>query len=327
MNRIFTILSIVVLCGFVAAAAEDGDGGLGGAYLQVPIGARPTALGGAYVAISDDGAGPLYNPAGIANLRKALFTSSYRLMQLDRTMGYVSLLIPTARSSTLGFSWLYAGSGSVEARNTDGDLLGYDLTQHNHSFSVMFAKRFESYLAAGFRGSYHHSQFAEMTSFSVALDLGVVLYISQLYKREKRETMAVQDITVGFVIRNLGAKYRWNNEKYLVKHSTGVMGTEQEDGIPIEVGLGGSARFMKRKLVLAADVNGDEETRFTFHGGAEYFVSPQLALRAGYGDKRLSAGTGYVFNFSNTVLAIDYAFSTEKAGEGSEHIFSFDLLF
>lgn len=327
MNRIFLILTIVILGGFITAAAEDGDGGLGGAFLQVPIGARPASLGGAYIGLSDDGAGPLYNPAGVSSVRKALFTSSYRLMQLDRTLSYVSLMIPTARFSTMGFSWLYGGSGSVEARNGDGDLLGYDMAQHNHAFSVIFAKRFENYFAAGFRGSYNHSQFADMSSFSVSLDLGATLYVSQMYRREKREAMAIQDITLGFVLRNLGAKYRWNNEKYLARHTTGVIGTEQEDAIPIEVGIGGSARFMKRKLVLAADVNGDQETRFTLHGGAEYFLSPQLALRGGYGDKRLSTGAGFVFKFSSAALAVDYAFSTEKADEGSEHIFSFDVLF
>jgi hypothetical protein len=29
----------------------------------------------------------------------------------------------------------------------------------------------------------------------------------------------------------------------------------------------------------------------------------------------------------NRLLGIDYAFSTDKADEGSEHIFSFDLMF
>ena len=50
-------------------------------------------------------------------------------------------------------------------------------------------------------------------------------------------------------------------------------------------------------------------------------------LRAGYGDGRLAAGTGYLFAVGKHQLAIDYAFSTDKADEGSEHIFSFDLLF
>ncbi len=327
MYRVYLFLLALVLGCVAVAAAEDGDGGYGGAFLQVPIGARPSAMGGAYMAVSDDGAGLLFNPAGASGIRKTLFSSSYRLMDLDRSLSFVALAIPTAKLSTLAFSWRYAGSGSVEARNTDGDKLGFELSQHNHQFTFLFAKRFENFFSAGLRGSYFHSQFAEMTAFSVSLDVGVMFYISNLFKRDKREKMSIQDIKAGIVLRNLGAEYRWNNEKYLVKYATGVLPTEQDDQIPLEVAVGGSARFFKRKLLLAADMLGDKESRFAFHGGAEYSISPQLALRGGFSDGRVTAGTGYIFQFTSWVLAIDYAFSSDKADAGSEHIFSFDVTF
>lgn len=327
MYRIYVVILILVLGGVATATAEDGNGGYAGAFLQVPIGARPAAMGGAYISLSTDGVGALYNPAGTAGIRQILFSSSYRVMSLDRTLSYVSVTIPTASLSSIGFGWRYAGSGSVEARNTDGDPLGFELSEHNHEFHVVFAKRFENYFSAGFKGSYLHTEFAEMSSFSVSLDLGVLFHYSYLFSREKRETMAVQDITAGLVIRNLGAKYRWNNEDYMSKYYTGYVPMGQDDQVPTRIGVGGSARFFKRKLLLAADALGDFESRFDFHGGAEYFVSPQFALRGGYSDARLTAGTGYVFKFTNVVLAIDYAFSTDKVDEGSEHIFSFDLLF
>ncbi len=326
-SRIYIFLLILVLGGVATVTAEDGDGGYAGSFLQVPIGARPAAMGGAYISISNDGAGMLYNPAGLATLRKALFSSSYRLMDLDRSLSFVSLVIPTARNSALGFGWRYAGSGSVEARNSDGDLLGFELAEHNHEFVVIFAKRFENFLSAGFKGSYLHTSYANMTSFSVCLDLGLMVHFSQMVDRERREMMPVQDITAGLVVRNFGAKYRWNNEKYLVRHYTSFISVEQDDTVPIQIGLGGSARFLQRKLLVSADALGDVKSRFELHGGAEYFVTPEFALRSGYSDKRLTAGTGYVFSINNLTLAIDYAFSTDKVDEGSEHIFSFDLLF
>jgi hypothetical protein len=327
MYRIYILILILVLGGIATATAEDGDGGYAGAFLQVPIGARPAAMGGAYLSLSTDGTGALYNPAGLASIRSLLFSSSYRLMDLDRTLSYVSVAIPTAKLSTIGFGWRYAGSGSVEARNSDGDPLGFELVQHNHEFHVVFAKRFERFFSAGFKGSYLHSQFNELSSFSVSLDMGLMFHYSYMFPREKRELMPVQDITIGVVVRNLGAKYRWNNERYLVEHFSSFAPWEQEDEIPIQFGLGGSARFLQRKLLIAIDGLGDLESRYELHGGAEYFVSPQFALRAGYSDERLTAGTGYLFKFTNLDLAIDYAFSTDKADEGSEHIFSFDLIF
>lgn len=327
MYRIYLLILILVLGGVATVTAEDGDGGYAGAFMQVPIGARPAAIGGAYISLATDGVGALYNPAGPASIRQVLFSSSYRLMDLDRTLSYVSVSIPAAKFSTLGFGWRYAGSGSVEARNTDGDPLGFELAQHNHEFHVVFAKRFENYFSAGFKGSYLHTQFSELSAFSVSLDIGFMFHYSYLFPRETRETMAVQDITAGLVVRNLGAKYRWNNENYLVKHYTSYIPMEQDDRIPVQIGLGGSARFLQRKLLVALDGLADFESRYELHGGAEYFVSPQFALRAGYSDERLTTGTGYIFKFTDLTLAIDYAFSTDKVDEGSEHIFSFDLLF
>ena len=99
------------------SAGDDGDGGYAGAFLQVPIGARPTAMGGAYIAVANDGAGALYNPAGLVSLRRMTFATSYRTMTLDRTLGYVTFIVPVEGDAVLGFNWLYAGSGEVDARD------------------------------------------------------------------------------------------------------------------------------------------------------------------------------------------------------------------
>ncbi|MFC1475109.1 PorV/PorQ family protein [Candidatus Zixiibacteriota bacterium] len=327
MKKYIIILLFIVIGFSLNLYADDGDGGYAAAFLQVPIGARPAAMGGAYISIANDGAGVYYNPAGIGNLKQSMFASSYRSMGLDRSLSYVSFFIPTRKSSALGFNWLYAGSGSVAARNSDGDMLGFDVTQNNHAFSVVFAKRFEKIISAGFKATYLHTTFAEMSSFSVAFDLGFTFYLSQLFNREKRDMMAIQDIQAGLVIRNLAGTYRWNNEKYYLEYASDVFGSEQEDKVPFEIGMGSSARFFDRKLMLALDMIKNQYQGFKLRSGAEYLVTPQLALRSGIASKQISAGAGFIFNLGEKVLAIDYAFATDKVDEGSEHIFSFDLLF
>ena len=113
---ILSFLFLIALC-TASVSAADGDGGYAGSYLQVPIGARPTAMGGAYIAVSNDGAGALYNPAGLCEIKKLMFSSSYRAMQLDRKLGYVGLMIPVEGDASIGLQWIYAGSGSVTARD------------------------------------------------------------------------------------------------------------------------------------------------------------------------------------------------------------------
>jgi len=327
MSKIlYTSLLMLLLVGG-SVVAEEADGGYMAPYLDIPMGARPAAMGGAYVSLSNDGAGVFYNVAGITGIKRPLFASSYRAMELDRKLGYISVTIPTRGESALGLSWLYAGYGSVDARNSDGDLLGHEISQNDHNFSVMFAKRFEDWLSVGIRGSYLTTLFAEMTQYTVSIDAGFMVYVDQLFDRQTRELMAVRDIQAGLSVRNLTSLYRWNSEKYLYKYTSSGVGTEQKDEIPLEVALGGSARFLDRKLLLASDLVINEKQGLAYHGGAEYLLRREFALRAGISDGRLTAGTGYLFKFTGQTLAIDYAFSTDKVDEGSEHIFSFDLLF
>ncbi|MBU8934226.1 MAG: PorV/PorQ family protein [candidate division Zixibacteria bacterium] len=325
LRIILTVISIGLIAG--ATRADDGDGGYAGAFFQIPIGARPTALGGAYLSISNDGAAPLFNPAGLATIRKKMFASSYRAMSLDRSLGYLTLMIPTRDNSALGVNWHYFSTGDVEMRNRDGRLTGHSIGLTSHAWSIIFAKRFENYLSIGLRAGYLHSSFAEMNANSIGIDIGLMLYVSQFFDRERRPDMALQDIQVGLVIRNLGTTYRWNSTDYNSQISGNVGGTEQEDIVPIEGGLGISSRFLQRKLLLTTDIIASEKQNLRLHTGAEFFVSPEFALRAGYSDRRLTAGTGYVFQIGTQVLAIDYAFATDRVDEGSEHIFSFDILF
>jgi hypothetical protein len=327
MSKYIRLTVLVILFVTACAWAGEGDAGWAGAFYYVPIGARPAAMGGAYIGISDDGAGALYNPAGLSSIARPMFATSYRVMQLDRVLGYATVLVPTQGNSVLGAHWLYAGDKGLQARNRDGYELGWEIGKWDHDISVLFAKRFDDWLSGGAKINYLFSTFVDMTASTICFDVGLMFYLSELVDREKRDLMPVQDIQLGIVARHLGPKYRWNNDKYILKHTTVKTASTREDKIPVDVGIGGSARFFNRKLLAAVDLVKNSEQGLFFHGGLEYPVYQQLILRGGFSAGRLTAGTGYAFKLGKKSLAIDYAFSTDKADEGSEHIFSFDLLF
>jgi hypothetical protein len=326
--RYICILVILVVLLASTLPAVEGDGGYAGAFFQIPIGARPTALGGAYLAVSDDGAGPLFNPAGLVDLKRPLFSSSYRVLALDRALGYATLIFPARGESAIGVHWLYAGSGDVTVRDQNGRDLGRRLSYNSHAFSALFAKKFEDYLSAGLNAKYLHATYAEMTAFTVSFDFGFMLYVNQFFSRETRDLLPVQDVRVGLTVKHLAAEYRWNNENYIHQfRDPSALSTDQDDAVPLEIGLGSSAHFFERKLLAAMDVRKNGKQKPFFHAGVEYMVSPEFAIRGGFSDSRFTAGTGYIFEVGKRTLAVDYAFSTDKVDEGSEHIFSLDILF
>lgn len=325
MKKLFYILIIVLINWSIVIA--DGNGGYAASFLQVPIGARPTALGGAYTAIANDGAGPLYNPAGIGGINKKIFSTSYRSMKLDRQLGYINYIHPYLGYSVIGIEWLYASSGSVEARNNDGDLLGFDLTQNNHIFSIYFARSVTQFLSIGFKTSYFYSSFVEMTVSSIIVDAGVMFYYNGLIDREAQELSFVQDIQVGLVLRNLGGNLKWSNENYVNIHTTNGFSVIDENNIPTEFTLGVSAKLFEKKLLVAFDLLKIEHQSLYLNFGTEYKLVPDFSIRTGLNDGRLTAGTGYAFRLGESDLMVDYAYSSDKADEGSEHIFSFGYMF
>ena len=327
MIRSLIIAVVIPLIVLGSALAGDGDGGYSGAFLQVPIGARPTAMGGAYTAVSNDGAGVRFNPSGLVTLKNLMLATSYRVMKLDRSLGYASLLIPTEGEAVLGFGWLYAGSGSVVARDGDGYALDHEISQNNHEFSVVFAKRFEKWISLGTKLNYYHLTMPEISASSIGFDMGAMLYIDQLIDREKRVTLPLQDMQIGLTVKHISVKFPWNSQEYNAAHTGDANGYEQKDEVPWEIGLGVSTRMFKRQLLLATDLVKNSKQGAEFHGGVEYSPRTDVAVRGGFSDGRLTAGAGYILQLGGQVLAIDYAFSTDRADEGSEHIFSFDLLF
>jgi hypothetical protein len=249
-------------------------------------------------------------------------------MRLDRSMGFASALFPIRGESTMGASWLFSGSGKVVVRDADGYPEGRDFYQNTHQFSILFTKLIARKFSLGVNLSYLVSDMPEFDANSIGFDFGAMLFVSQFFDRERRQDYAVQDIKVGLTVKHLGKRFRWVSDRYNLKYTTGDAGYTQEDKVPVEAGLGVSARFLERKLLVATDVRKNEKQSVRFHGGAEYFLTEQFMLRSGYSDSRFVAGTGYLFTIGKTKqLAVDYAFSTDKADEGSEHIFSFDLLF
>ena len=64
-------------------------------------------------------------------------------------MGYATVMFPIEGRASLGIHWLYAGSGSVAERNSDGVTTGGQLSMNGHAFSAVFAKRFSNLVGFG----------------------------------------------------------------------------------------------------------------------------------------------------------------------------------
>src|SRR4051794_4896151 len=79
--ELVSLVTWMLTCGTAVRADE-------GRFQDYAAGARAAALGGAYVALSDDATGVFYNPAGLVDVRTArlnVATSLYGLEILGKT--------------------------------------------------------------------------------------------------------------------------------------------------------------------------------------------------------------------------------------------------
>ena len=89
-----------------------------GTFLQIPVGARGTALGGAFSAIADDPTALYWNPAGITQNKGTAVTASYSSMFAGLTHNFAGATFSVGESNKLGISAVSFSSGDIPVNDT-----------------------------------------------------------------------------------------------------------------------------------------------------------------------------------------------------------------
>jgi hypothetical protein len=78
MKRTLVLIGIVtVVTGLLAGSAYAQDGKYAGEFLNIGVGARALAMGGAFIGVANDGTAAYWNPAGMGALNKKEVTAMY----------------------------------------------------------------------------------------------------------------------------------------------------------------------------------------------------------------------------------------------------------
>ena len=100
---------------------------------QIPTGARPLGMGGAFVGVADDANALNWNPAGLPGLRRTEFTSSYsNLYELGISHSYLGFVRNFSDRIAFGLDWGNVGFDDKELLFSENKLnlsLGVQLPQ------------------------------------------------------------------------------------------------------------------------------------------------------------------------------------------------------
>lgn len=308
-------------------------------FLSIGVGARPLAMGGAFVALANDASCLYWNPGGIAKLQRnealLMHTEWLATMNFD----YGGCVIHLGNFGTLGGSITALSMPELEVRTEDRpDGTGEFFSAGDLAMALTYARSLTDRFSIGFTAKYIHQHIWHATATGFAFDVGIV-FVTDFFN----------GLRIGGMISNFGPDLKMGGRDLRVFHDPDqrIMGNNEKVPanyetdpwpLPINYQVGLAMDLFRNNMhafTLAVDALHPSDDYESINIGGEYTIVNKIFLRAGYqslfltdSEEGLSAGFGFYQNllFSNTILKLDYAFQ-DFGRLKSVHVFSLGLTF
>ncbi len=266
--------------------------------LSIGVGARPMAMGGAFVAVANDATAAYWNPAGLCFIRTMEMSTIHRSEGTRELSGvgydFFNVAVNMRGYGAWAVSYITHSVGDIphtSAVPSDGKPytdLGVFQAQDN-ALLVSGGRRVGDLIAVGGSLKYLWSKIFTAKATGFGMDAGL------LVKPWKK-------FSVGLNVQDIGGSVSWSNTP-----------TNPKDSIPVNVKVG--TAFIQRVRRHMIGVSFDVDTKYNpiLRYGLEYWYADFVALRAGLidrgpsfkiDDKDTSLGGGIKLY----LITLDYAF-------------------
>jgi hypothetical protein len=328
-RRLVFGLIVLSLCLPVVSGAQTrlGDQRVGtssGSFLRIGVGARPIAMGGAYVAICDDITACTWNPAGLVHLTGSEVAFNYADWPADINYSHACYGLPVK---------MLDGAVAIQFGSLSTDLIetteyhpygtGRKFTFADWLVGLTIAKRFTDKFSGGFAVKYIREELGVEVggpaTDAFVLDAGTYYEIGP------------RNMRLAVALMNFGPDME--PDGVFTKKIGGATGeaayqgfapaTEFKFGIALEP-------FATPWLESVVDIEmlHPADNVETFRFGAEAVVMQTLALRMGYDEgadeMKMSMGAGVIARMFDKQARVDYA-ATLTDHLGTVHRFSITL--
>ena len=210
MNTKSLILLIALLL-LPAALTAQGTSGVStrgtpaAPFLSVPMGARATGMGTAFVAIADDPTAMYWNPSGIADLQGFHFVFDHTSWIADLAYEYFATTLNMGSIGTLGLNATASNYGEMKVTTVDfqdgtGEVFGVT----DFAVGVTYALKLTEEFSIGFNPKVIYQKIWRMSATGYAIDIGM------LYRTP------FKGVTLGMAVSNFGTKMQMQGENALV---------------------------------------------------------------------------------------------------------------
>ncbi|OGC40368.1 hypothetical protein A2438_03765 [candidate division WOR-1 bacterium RIFOXYC2_FULL_46_14] len=278
--------------------------------LRIGVGARTLGMGRAYTAVAEDAETVFTNPAGLGGIKSLKLTSMYTSLLGDVNYVVFGGAYPLNANSAIGAGIVTSNVGAIPLYDSSQASIGSANWSNNAIFASYGIALPDGKTKLGASAKYYSQGASGATTAEGTNGSALGLDAGALY--------SVNDqLTVGVVAQNpLGTKLQSGNGV------GNAMVPTIKTGVSYCVPMEGN-----RKLTLAADYDLMSKRANTLHAGAEFFVTPSFALRAGLDQDPAPGGT--VTNLSAGLglrmqgIAFDFAYHPYgEVAENATYYFS-----
>ena len=258
MNRkliLWITIFLFFLITFPGAKASS-SGTAGFEFLRTHIGARPSAMAGAFVSFSGDIHSLYFNPAGLAGIPGRLAAATYLNHMLDFQSGFAAYTQPLKNIGQLAVGINYMNYGDFDETTTNGEKVG---SFSAGSFAVIssLARSFNKDLMAGVSLKFIHSSIDNYGSSAFALDAGAIYHVP-----------FIEGLNIGIGVYNVGQAI--------------TAFVDEKDKLPMNFAIGASKSLAHLPLTWGITVNKYIDDDVQVKVGGEFTLAEGFYLRLGY---------------------------------------------
>lgn len=289
-------IAAVSLIAFAAGGAQAQSATEVAGFLNIPVGSRQAAMGGAYAALADDAYAPVQNPGGLGYLASTSFAAMHNAYLDDVSYDFAAFVHPFKRGRGVGLSVQSLRPGDIAAVAADGSPAG-EISGGMTVYSLGYGHAFPYNFSLGAVAKSVQARIGAYSARATAADVGLMARPSEF-------------VTVAAAVMNWGGKMRF---------------LEAEEPLPRSYRIGAACRPI-RALTLAIQRNRSRTGHNTAQAGIEWTLADVVSVRGGYrtGDEQGTSGRGGFSAGTGLRLAgqqFDYAW-VPRDRLGDAHYFS-----
>lgn len=321
-GRILGISAMILLMGSEPARAQRVSkvGTTAGEFLQIGVGARAAALGGAFVAASDDASSLYWNPAGLSQLTQGEIIATHSEWLADVNFDYLGVGLPVGSIGTVGVSLTMLNVPDMIVRTEDRqEGTGETFDAADMSVGLSVGRAITDRFSVGVTAKFIQQRIWHSSATGFAVDLGTQF-----------RTDFFGGLIIGATLYNFGTDMRMSGRdaRTFVDPDPRQLGNNERVpanyeldswSLPLNFQLGVTTRIVDSRMhrvTVALDALHPSSNYESLNAGLEYGFQDRFFLRGGYNELFLDDAEGGLSGgigvrqplFYGGSLKLDYAY-------------------